>query len=68
MNLQLYQSVVQNYSQINVKLRFNQVEKVESHEHAKNSERLILPFHPECSGSIRMAKVWGMTQLTFTAT
>jgi hypothetical protein len=61
MNLQLYQSVVQNYSQINVKLRFNQMERAEFPEQAENSVRLI---HPECNGLIRTAKEVEKTQFT----
>jgi hypothetical protein len=44
------------------------MEKVESPGHVENFLQLIRHLHPECNGSIRMAKELAMTQFMFIAT
>ncbi len=66
MNFQFHPPV--QLQQIIVNILFNQVEKAESPGHVENFEQLIRHFHPECNGSIRMAKKQETAQFTFTAT
>jgi hypothetical protein len=44
------------------KSQFAQLERAELQGHAENFVRLILHFHPECTGSIRTGKASAMTQ------
>ncbi len=41
---------------------------MDSQGHVENFVQLIRHLHPECSGSIRMAKELAMIQFTFSAT
>jgi hypothetical protein len=66
MNFQFHPPV--QLQQIFIKILFSQVERAESLGHVENFEQLIRHLHPECNGSIRMAKELAMIQFTFTAT